>query len=339
MPTETIGPKFVTNGETTSEDISQPDGEINILSSQIRWRGNNRTEETTTTRTEYRNNSDDFGNATATGDGTEYVLNVDVPTNTPSSCNNAEFENHGGYLSKQEGSDITDVRVVYARLYESDGTINDEKTNFTTSPNNSIFDFSNEHVDEPFNQLSSGAYVEMKIDTDYSGAVVADNELDELSVYARSEWSCSTTTSTTYSTKDTSVSGDVSGSYSGTLSDGEWSPWQTLNGLDPNQVEDFNHSIGGSNEADFEVEYEWEYALPTALKELRFYDEESDTIEIVALADVDDGGLDYNSIRTSVNGTTYAIDFVEPTTTGALERYTLYHPVHGELSPRLHDTK
>jgi hypothetical protein len=141
----------------------------------------------------------------------------------------------------------------------------------------------------------------------------------------------STTNTSVNDTENPSVSGDVSGSYSGTLDNGETSPWQSLSGLDPNS-ETFNHSIGGSFDARFRFRFDWEYVAPTAVHTLKIVD--SGTTYSIAVADTSDNGLEYDAIRTTVNGTVYTVDMVDPSNDNAITDIVVQHPTYGKLSPR-----
>lgn len=136
-------------------------------------------------------------------------------------------------------------------------------------------------------------------------------------------------------TTDPSVTGDVDGSYTGTLSDGEWSPWVTLSGLSGDVSNSFNHSISGSNEANFEFTYDWNYDFPTAQYQLRIQD--GTNIKKVAIADTSDSLLNQDHIRCSINGTTYIIDAVDPTHDYAIDNVKI-ETQNGVFSPRYYDS-
>jgi hypothetical protein len=66
---------------------------------------------------------------------------------------------------------------------------------------------------------------------------------------------------TTVDTEDPTVDGDVSASYGGFLDDGEVSPWQSIDALTAGE-NTFTHYINGSNEAEYQIEYEYAYINP-----------------------------------------------------------------------------
>jgi len=133
------------------------------------------------------------------------------------------------------------------------------------------------------------------------------------------------------------VTRDVSASLTANISDGQQSVYTTLSGLDPNRQE-FYHDIDGGGEARFRFRFDYREKYPDALKELRVYDGDANAYRKVALANPTDSLLDYNAVRTEVNGTTYAVDVVVPSDTDAITSHRLYHPTHGVLCPRAFDT-
>lgn len=141
-----------------------------------------------------------------------------------------------------------------------------------------------------------------------------------------------TTSSTSYyDTRDPSVSEDASASYNGTISDGNWTSWNTLNGFSPGS-NTLNHSISESNKADFQIRYEWEYDVPTAVQTAKI--KINGTTYSVALADMADPALVYDFYRTftPTNGT-LAFDVVDPSDSDSIPYY-IYHPTHGKVSLR-----
>jgi len=122
----------------------------------------------------------------------------------------------------------------------------------------------------------------------------------ELTMQTRGEQTVTTTTET----QDPSVSGDVSAAYNGTLGSQEYSSWQPLSGfaLGDNS---FVHDIGGTNEAFYQIRFDYELSFPTTVAEA--YIHVGNTTYPVILADPSDPNLVY--------------DF-----------YRVNHPTHGELA-------
>jgi len=142
-----------------------------------------------------------------------------------------------------------------------------------------------------------------------------------------------------YDTKNPRVTRDVIGELGDvTLTDGSQTVWKTLNGLEPSGNQEFYHDIDGSEEAYFRFRFDWEPAYPTALKQMRLQDMNSDITHKVALADPSDSQLQYNCFRTAIYGTTYAIDVVDPSDSSAIETHRMYHPTDGIVCPRSYDT-
>lgn len=112
-----------------------------------------------------------------------------------------------------------------------------------------------------------------------------------------------------FSTENPSVSGDVSGAISGTLSDGVWSSWTSLSGIQPNSDNTFLHSIAGSNTAILQFRFDWEVAIPEvqAIYKLQSGGATYD----LPIVDTNDPYLNYSMLRISLNGTTYAADLVD----------------------------
>jgi len=185
---------------------------------------------------------------------------------------------------------------------------------------------------ESNNVIGQNVYVTFDIITGY-------NRSDKVEYDIQVRTQSSATFTTTYKTDSPRVTRDVSAdSNSGELNDGETTNWISLDGFKSSGDQEFYHDIDGSDEAYFRFRFDWEYAFPTALKQLRIKDTNDNTTHKVALADPSDSQLDYNSFRTSVGGTTYAIDVVDPSDRSAIETHRMYHPTDGIVCPRSYDT-
>ena len=143
---------------------------------------------------------------------------------------------------------------------------------------------------------------------------------------------------TTYSTTDPFVTRDVDGAYTGEVTDGTWTAWQSLSGL-VEGVNEFYHNISGSNEANFEFRYDWEYRHPESVGgSLSIGSRDGTQIHRVALADTSSSRLDYNHVRVLVGGTVYAVDVVDPTDENAIEWFRIGTPNYGIVCPRAYQT-
>jgi hypothetical protein len=136
----------------------------------------------------------------------------------------------------------------------------------------------------------------------------------------------------TYNTKSPSVSGDVSGDSGNiTLENGVSSNWYTLNGLGSDSKA-FNHLVEGNNEARFRFKFDWEYTVPTAIKEAEI--NINGTNHRIALAEPEDSALQYDFYRTYVDGVgVLCFDVVDTSESGTIPYY-VYHPTHGKLALR-----
>lgn len=133
---------------------------------------------------------------------------------------------------------------------------------------------------------------------------------------------------------DPSISGDVSASYTGSISDGQTTSYQTLDGLDSTD-EQFTHSVSGSSTVEYRFRFDYTVNRPTKLSELRIHDGSSSSNVSVALVDPDDAALDYSSARVHHSNTTYAIELVQRSDPDARpDLFVLQHPIHGQLCPR-----
>lgn len=117
-------------------------------------------------------------------------------------------------------------------------------------------------------------------------------------------------------------------SYSGSISDGSWTSWQSIGMVSGQNT--FNHSIGGSNKADFQFEYTYA-TTPDAQYTYRVTI--NGTVYDSAIANTSDSALQYDSVRVAIAGNTYCYDVVDPDDPDALPYY-FYHPNHGKLALR-----
>ena len=136
---------------------------------------------------------------------------------------------------------------------------------------------------------------------------------------------------TYYDSNNPSVSGDVSASTSEDLGNNETSNWYNLSGLSSGSNA-LSHSVGGSNQVYYRVEFTWEYSVPASISEARV--NINSTIYPVRLADPSDPALQYSSYRIEhpTEGT-LAFDLVPTSDPDALP-YRIYHPIHGTLALR-----
>jgi hypothetical protein len=154
-------------------------------------------------------------------------------------------------------------------------------------------------------------------DTSYSEYTTVEVEVITYGVAPKSE--------------EPSVSGDVSASITTDLVDGTESNWTNLSGLSKGS-NSLTHSVGGSNEVEYKVKFDWELSLPTAISVASF--SINGTNKNVILADTNDSALDYNFYRTQLDGDgVLAFDVVDPDDPDSIPVY-IYHPTYGKLSLR-----
>lgn len=188
--------------------------------------------------------------------------------------------------------------------------------------------------DISINLNAGGVYtVTETSNTNYAGDTVsADGEIGEgIKITVTAQTDATKDTTTTEQTENPSVGGDVSASYSGTLSDGEWSPWQSLSGLTANQSNTFSHSISGSGSAEFRFRYTWEYIVADAVYPIEYH--VNGTTYESAVIDPTADNADITTIRVVVNGVEYALDGVAPTASDALP-IIFQTPLDGEVALR-----
>jgi len=297
----------ISNGAITThnpQSLVPTPADIRILSADIQWEGIETSKTTTSTNT--NSNSQDYTSISSTT-----TWSVNSPSQPAGSFEKAVAElNYAGPLPETAvdlsiafGGETTQTTAdagqgAYLTITDTSGI--PSKADFSWSPNSST---------------SNTAEV-------YSSVTVYTSE----------------TTTTYYDTTDPRATRDVLGESGGiTLTDGERSSWFALDSLEPDP-EEFYHDIDGSGEARFRFRFDWEEKFPTALKQLRVYDADTDGIRTVALADPADSQLDYNAIRTAVGGTVYAIDVVDPSDPDAISSHRIQHPTHGTLCPRASGT-
>lgn len=315
MPTYTSDTLRVSDGEITSHDTTTVGESINILSAECRWQGVN----SSNTQTEiYSNNK--YPTIT---DEAQYI---DI--NFPNYNTGENFSRHEGVIYLNEDTNIT---FDHRYLIHNTNTGNIvEGSSFTEVSLSGTLDSCPLFPTKADNNLNTDYtenkyYLEVIIQPHGSPSADLTIELDTV-----------TTKTVTNNTTDPFVTRDVDGSYSGTIGDGNWTAWQSLSGV-AEGVNEFYHNISGSGEAYFEFRYDWEYQYPTAQKQLRISDINNNVIHNVALADPSSANLDYNHVKTSVGGTTYAIDVVapsDPDAIGWLRMQTQY----GEVCPRAYES-
>jgi hypothetical protein len=306
--TYTSGWQTVSNGDTTTEDPSNMVGKenINVLSSQIRWRGVTTSSTETNTVTEENYNGD-------------FYTSPPLSNGIPSVPDGTSFATHNATLTIKAidngDGQQTEVESTFSWPNGEGKTVTTTLTeDFPGSEADIIYDnHAGESVSASITVIGGNdSAIEAKLAVETSGNTTE-------------------TTTTYYDTQDPSVSNDVSASYNGTLSDGSTTSWINLSGLDPSN-EHFSHSISGSNKVEFQFEFDWEISLPTTVAKYRV--PINGTTKDVILADPTDNALDYNFYRTQVDGDgVLAYDVVDPSDPDALPYY-IYHPTHGKLALR-----
>jgi hypothetical protein len=324
----------VTDGEITEHDTSKDD-DINILSAECRWHGVETSESVPASSSDERSYND---NAFA-----YYQDNEDIwfSEQTPSLTGNEQTFDKTAYFINWEnlGIDVDHYEAdVELEVYDNNDNLVDSKTG--------TVDFAGAKVSDTPASFNSYPPVKIEYTTFHPDYYVRGRFWDNSSPSTKGSGSESANLQVgviNYYTEvshtvDPFVTRDVDGSYSGNIDGGTWSPWVTLNGLAANENNEFYHNISGSNEADYEFTYDWDYQFPTAQKQFRLYDEDQNTIHKVALADPSDSLLNYNHHRYALNGTVYALDVVDPSDENAIDWVKWYHPTHGEYCPRAYDT-
>lgn len=295
----------VTDGDSTSHDTDTVAQNINILSAECRWQGDS-----------------DFGEQTVTDTAVNALTRGEFYNETTFPY--PEYDNFDGHeiryvLINERSTEVTaDFEYRDPSSFDSSW---DTTTSSVTIPANDTHAINFGTEDIYGNRVGETGWID------------ETSNLSDVTVNVSMRTLSSETQTTETKTANPSVSGDVSGSYSGEINDGDYSSWVTMSGLSTG-VNTFTHSIGGSNEAGFQFRYYWEYATPTAEKELCVYDGSSNTIYRIALTDPSDSALEYNFMRVAVNGTVYAVDLVDSGTQDALEFFKVNHGTHGIVFPR-----
>jgi hypothetical protein len=298
----------VSHGEITSHTTPS---DINVLSAQARWQGIDVTETETNKHT--RVNISNIYDITGT---------QETDITWPDTYNDEDYQYNEAMNYMSQGDKDASNEMEFWAWWEYDSSTDDKSTaDYHAHQTSDVLKFTS--LSKDLRTKTGHARIEV-----INGEWWIENEF---------QTHYETTTSTTYHTKDPYVTRDVDASYSGTLSDGEWSTWQTMTGF-VEGTNEFYHNISGSNEAYFEFEYTYEEVYPTVQKQFRLYDVDQNAIHTVALADPSDSQLDYNHHRYALNGTVYALDVVDPSDESAINWVKWYHPTHGEYCPRAYDT-
>ncbi|SEO72163.1 hypothetical protein SAMN05216388_1017104 [Halorientalis persicus] len=334
MPQTYTSPTLtVSNGEITSHDTADVADGISILSAECRWQGVTTTETNTSWNTyldDTRDNNPDSQTyvtheLTQPLEGTEQkdfravaIIGVELPDDTGYGFNFRLLADNDG-----DGDFEQDIRNKGSKMnsfYESHDVKGDTLQNPPDGMAARIFP--NAEYNGKLHYL--GWENRDLITLDYISAGI--------------EYRYKSTVTVTEQTTDPFATRDVDGAYSGTLSDGEWSPWVTLNGLQTG-VNEFYHNISGSNEAKFEFRYDWEYTFPEPVGGLLSVGaRDGSQLHRVALADPSSSRLAYNHVRVLVGGTAYAIDVVDPSDPDAIDWFRL-GTQHGVVCPRAYQTE
>jgi hypothetical protein len=295
----------VAKGDITTHDpqkLVSTSSEIRVLSSEVQWEGINGASQDSITESNTTSGKDAELNG-------ENSLEATFPT-LPSGY---RFDGHEIILrGKSDFGESDTLDWVLSQTYSDSGTVTvggGTYSEFYTTTLNSNYVGQTEGFGVTSFSSPDPAYVAM-----------------ELRTYGVVE-----------KTKDPRVTRDVLGESGGvTLNDGEQSVWFTLDDLEANN-EEFYHDIDGSDEARFRFRFDWDYAYPEALRQLRIYDANLDSIHKVALADPSDSLLDYNHVRVSEGDTTYAVDVVDASDPDAIS-WMKIQTHEGVLSPRAFET-
>lgn len=281
---------------TTPENIQVIDG-----SAEIRWKG---IESTETTSTNYTKSNEDEITVSSTG---THSVSTTIPSADTDGFNEL-FVSGGISLNTPDNAS---------------GTIELDTswTTKSTSYNGSDDDLSDYSHDESYtgNQVTT--------------TITLDSLSGDLDLYINSSYSGYNTSTSTYDTTNPTVFGDWSAEYDGTIDDGYWSSWQPLDGVSEG-VNDFTHSIGGSNKAKFEFRYEYKPSTPTAVDVLRVTI--SGVTYDVALADPTDESLEYTNVKVQSSNQTLCLDVVDPNQEDAIDAF-IQTPV-GKLALRENST-
>jgi len=230
------------------------------------------------------------------------TLNADQ-SKTYNFTTNNNFVNGGRSIQQVNGSNNLRLGIICETYgIDTTTTVNSDTTtvSYPSVPSGHSFD---RHY---YREEKNGSFV----DSDYiytnkvgdTRSVTSNDPSNtwELTMQTRGEQTVTTTTET----QDPSVSGDVSAAYNGALGSQEYSSWQPLSGFELGD-NSFVHDIGGTNEAFYQIRFDYELSFPTTVAEA--YIHVGNTTYPVILADPSDPNLVY--------------DF-----------YRVNHPTHGELA-------
>lgn len=307
----------VQRGGVTTHDTDSVDPDISIVDARVRWKGVNGS------KTDYS------GDAKFTAPGvkpsdTEVTYSLEYPDVT----SGYDFLDHSYDL--EMGADATTNDSPIEITYSASTGFGDSISNKTITVDDG----------EDIVVLEKTYYTK---DEDEVGSFtihdVTDTDPDSSTPKANPEFQVQTrgTKQVPTYTTDPAVTRDVSGSYTGELNDGEWSPWVSMSGMEAG-VNEFYHDISGSEEAVFQFEYDWEYIYPTPAKQLRVSSLDGSKIHKISVTDTDSDRLDYNHVRTVINGNVYAIDVVDPSDPKAIDWIRIGTPNYGVVSPRAYET-
>lgn len=315
--TYTSGEISVSRGDITGHDTASVAEDISILDARARWQGVTITEETGETVT--KENTSSFS-VTESDTGVTKTASFPGPTYFWDSATLIEHATRT-FLDSGAGTIEFDFTI-----YDNSGSV------FATGSGSSSKASGGSEVNEFWTEydtrLDSGGEIEFTITNVQADQAPIGGYVGALSSFAET---------TTKQTTDPAATRDVDASYTGTLSDGEWSPWVSMGGVEQG-VNEIYHNLSGSEEAVFQFEYDWEYIYPTPAKQLRIGSRDGSKIHKVSVTDTNSDRLDYNHIRTTVNGNVYAIDVVDPSDPNALDWVRIGTPNHGIVCPRVYET-
>lgn len=300
--------------------------DILINSAQARWEGVD-TEITTTDEIQKSTEADSRSD-----------LPISQSNSIPSGADNVELAGSLGVISTESGSGSVTAKLDFTLDYDGDGIGEDVQTASIDGNNTSgeTYGFS-DGITEFFVETKDGYTGDVAIQSDSDIYDVSEANFRDAEVFVR--WDESTTT--TESTTNPEISGDVTAdSGSITLNDGETSNWYTASGLEPNS-ETFTHSIDGSYEAQFQLEFTYEPDIPDPVNgTVALYDSSAGVWRECAVADPSDVSLDYNhvSVYNSTTSNWGALDVVDVTNSDAITSHQFYDSTVGWLAAREYST-
>lgn len=325
MPTYNSTTYDISDGDSTTYDTTETN--IRIDSAECRWRGES-TSSTTTTSVENTNTSGDK----AAGDN---VYELEIPDISPDTFEEHEFllrtDGFGGEPENDSGLSV-DVEI-----YSSEGTGSalqyESRDNTTFTQTFRLTDVTD--TQWRFDTTTQDFTGASSVSSTYWVYIFTYNAGNTYAAEVVSEGRNSTTTTT--DTQDPSVnvnSGSGSASYSGTIGDGNWTSYQNMTGMKEG-TNTFDHSISGSNEADWEFNYTYSFTYPTRQGEMRVYVNATGSEIRIPLVDPNDAELDYSVMMVyhDTDGKIYAVDAVDESNSDATG-FKFYHPTHGTLAAR-----